>query len=280
MRLICVTIDYNVPEIRNALYDFWKSTNSAIVLVNQNLESIAEVDRGNAVNEFCELVHSTEEGRKRCVQSDCTLIKKCMQSNKVETHVCHAGLVDIAMPINYRSETVGYMLLGQMRSNTDFDQVYKKVADLNIDYNEIKAAYESMIISSEERVKSVLNIAEMLTQYVFFRNFITENKNSVVIQAINYISANLEKNLSIDEISKSLGISKSVLYRNFHKYLNCTVGEYVNKRRIDYAKNLFSETNKNLQQISDEVGFSSYAYFSKVFKKIEGTTPLKYRKSL
>ena len=269
-------IDYNIPELKNALDDFFKATGSAILLTDTQLNSVA--GSTGVANRFCELIHEVYNGEQRCSNSDLCLVKKCAKSNSFETHVCHAGLVDAAVPINFNDDVVGYIILGQLRSTAKFDDIYNKIADLQVDYETAKAAYESLPISSKERTESVVNIAKMLTQYILFKNLITEHKNATITQAVAYISLNLDKDLSVESICESLNVSKSVLYRSFHKYMNCTVGEYINDKRIEYAKSMIVNTNKSLQEISDSVGFSNHTYFFKIFKRKEGITPFKYKK--
>ena len=55
--------------------------------------------------------------------------------------------------------------------------------------------------------------------------------------------------------------------------------DYLMKRRITEAKALLTSTDFSLTQIAEQIGFGSLAYFSKCFRKVEGTRPNEYRKS-
>ncbi len=241
-------VNYNITELKNALSDFYEATGSAIVLMDSEFNTIVPFDKIN--NPFCRMVHSSKEGKSRCWKSDMCLTKKCAESGKLELHTCHAGLTDAAVPINYKNSVVGYIILGQMRSDTDFEDIYKRISDLSIEYEAAKSSYEMLTVSTEERMKSVANIATMLTQYILFKNLITEYQNKTLTDAMTYISANFNKDLDIESICEKLHVSKSVLYRNFHKYMNCTVGEYINRIRVEHAKVFILNTNKSLQEIS------------------------------
>ena len=95
----------------------------------------------------------------------------------------------------------------------------------------------------------------------------------------DYINDNIGKNLSIQTISKNTGLSKSSLYKKFHKYYNCTVSEYINKKRVENSKELLIKTDLSIEIIAQQVGFNSTQYYSKTFKEIVGISPNKYRKS-
>ena len=272
-----MNIKYNTEELETTLEYFYEATGSAIVLADADSNTI--IDIKSPKNPFCELIQTTEEGKRRCQHSDFCLLENCAKSGKFHIHTCHAGLIDTAVPINFNGVIIAYILLGQMRTNANFKDIVDKISDLGLDLVQLERIYNSLTISSEKRIESVSNIAAMLTQYILSKNLITKKQNQLIDNAILYINANLKNDLSIIKICEDLNVSKNALYRAFSKYENCTVGEYINLKRIDYAKDLMINTDKSLQIIADESGFSDYQYFCKTFKKIIGTTPFKYRKS-
>lgn len=268
---------YNIEELKNALVDFYEATGSAIVLKDSDFNAVIDFEKSK--NPFCELIQTTNKGRERCKNSDFCLFKNCAESGKLHIHTCHAGLIDTAVPIDFNGSIVGYIILGQMRSGADFESIAHKISDLGIDMKKAEKIYNSLNISSNKRISSVSNIASMLTQYILFKNFITKQHNQLIDNAIFYITSNLREDLSIVKICEDLNVSKNALYRAFKKYENCTVGEYISLKRIEFAKDLMINTEKSLQIIAEESGFSDYTYFCKTFKKIMGVTPFKYRKN-
>ena len=82
------------------------------------------------------------------------------------------------------------------------------------------------------------------------------------------------------EIAKEINVSKSVLYKRFENHFHCTVGEYINKKRVERAAQLLTTTSLSMEDISQKCGFSSGSYFRKIFKQTMGITPLKFKKSL
>ena len=268
---------YNIEELENALSHFYEATGSAIVLIDSNFNTV--IDFKKSKNPFCELVHTTDIGRERCLNSDIFLFKNCAKSGKLHIHTCHAGLIDTAVPIDFNGSIIGYIILGQMRSKANFESIAYKISDLGIDMEKAEKIYNELNVSSNQRIESVSNIAAMLTQYILFKNLITKQQNQLINNAVLYINSNLKEDLSIVKICEDLNVSKNALYRAFKKYENCTVGEYINLKRIEYAKGLMIKSDKGLQIIAEESGFSDYTYFCKTFKKLTRTTPFKYRKS-
>lgn len=104
------------------------------------------------------------------------------------------------------------------------------------------------------------------------------NLNFTFERAKEYIDRNLDKDLSICEITRNTNISKTSLYKIFRLTLNCTVNEYIMTQRIQRAGELLLTTDMTLDEIASATGFTSADYLGYIFKKVEGKTPIQYRK--
>ena len=80
-------------------------------------------------------------------------------------------------------------------------------------------------------------------------------------------------------IAKHVHLSPSGIYKSIHACYGCTVGDYITGRRILRAQALLAETNRSIEEIALSLGFSSAAYFSRLFKQQKGVSPLQYRKT-
>ena len=81
------------------------------------------------------------------------------------------------------------------------------------------------------------------------------------------------------ELKKYIAFSDSYLCRTFKKHTGCTMLQYLNSIRLNYAATLLTSTNMSIQMIIDEIGFSSTRYFNKIFKSKYGISPSQYRKT-
>ena len=62
--------------------------------------------------------------------------------------------------------------------------------------------------------------------------------------------------------------------------LQMNFSDYIARLRIQRAKELLEDETMSIQEIAEIVGYNDYFYFTKVFKKVQGISPSKYRKSL
>jgi AraC family transcriptional regulator len=99
-------------------------------------------------------------------------------------------------------------------------------------------------------------------------------------QAISYIHENIDKDLSLVDISAIVGMSMYYFSRQFKQSTGMAPHQYVMNCRIDRAKKLLSSTNQTIEQISSQVGFQSQSHFTNVFRKFTGITPRVYREQV
>ncbi len=101
---------------------------------------------------------------------------------------------------------------------------------------------------------------------------------SPIIQKLTTrIDADLTADLSLHTQADELGVNASYLSSLFKKEIKTTYTDYVNKKRMEYAAQLLVSTNEQIQHIAQQCGILDLNYFSKVFKKYAGITPIKYR---
>lgn len=98
-----------------------------------------------------------------------------------------------------------------------------------------------------------------------------------LIQKISeYISTNFAENLTLPTLSKKFGISESYLSRTFKKLSGIGLTEYITSVRITNAEKILKNEAVSITDTALRCGFNDSNYFSGVFKKIKGITPLKY----
>ena len=101
----------------------------------------------------------------------------------------------------------------------------------------------------------------------------------LVLKVLEYLNANYEKTLTLDELAEHFFVAKPTLIYNFKKYVNRSPIDFLLAIRISKAKQLLVSTKQSVNEISNICGFSSPNYFGLIFKKKEGISPLTYRKN-
>ena len=97
-------------------------------------------------------------------------------------------------------------------------------------------------------------------------------------KALDLVYYNYFEPITVDDGATATGYGKSNFCKIFKKVTGYTFHEFLNKRRVEVALGLLSQSNMTVTEISQEVGFTEAKTFCRVFRQIMGVTPLKYKK--
>lgn len=103
------------------------------------------------------------------------------------------------------------------------------------------------------------------------------NKNIYIRKAVEYISDNYYRNITIEEIANYLSLSRNYFCSIFKNTLEKSPKEYLIQFRMDKACEYMHNNNLSIGDISRSIGYNDPLTFSKVFKKIKGLSPKRYR---
>lgn len=264
-------INYNDEQLACIISDIFDITGISISILDTDFNRLAsQLPEEN----YCHILQSIEGEKKYCTECDRKILKRCLSTKKLESHICRAGLYDSAMPIIKYDTIVGFVIMGQVRSEKSpaLPQYYPDTDDFSL------GKLERLYTKAPFLTKSQLSGLYDLLPRILFDNAIEIIYDSFVNKAVEYINANLQENLSVSRLCEEFHISKNYLYKAFRNNLGTTVTEYINEQRIQQAKKLLEQSNNSVYQIAETVGIYNYTYFCQLFKKLTKITPTEYRK--
>lgn len=104
--------------------------------------------------------------------------------------------------------------------------------------------------------------------------------SKLMAEACLYISQNCAEALTIDDVAKKIGISKSYFSHLFKDYLQMTFVDYLTRERIRRAESMFLDRKKKIIDIAFECGFTSISSFNRSFRKTKGISPREFRSAM
>ena len=93
-----------------------------------------------------------------------------------------------------------------------------------------------------------------------------------------YIQQNYEKKLSLEDIAGAAFVGKRECLRCFQSCMGKTPFAYLLEYRVEVSKRLLRETKVSVMEVASRTGFSSAAYYGKIFRRVCGMTPGEYRR--
>jgi len=134
-------------------------------------------------------------------------------------------------------------------------------------------------INRFDNVEDLSNwLANMLSSFTGLVFAAPDAKHTDTIQKVmEYVNTNYMNRITLNDVSEHVSFSVSYLSRMFKEEKGISLTSYINEVRIRNAKMLIKLSDISLSQAAYLCGFDDQSYFSKVFKKMTGTTPGKYR---
>ena len=121
-----------------------------------------------------------------------------------------------------------------------------------------------------------LFLADLMEETDEQRPHSTNSSSQYVLNAIKYIQFNYSHDISIDDVARSVGVSRSHLYRVFMSNVGKSPINYLTEYRINEACKLLRAGSLSIAEVAISVGFFDQFYFSRVFKRAKGVPPSKY----
>ena len=109
---------------------------------------------------------------------------------------------------------------------------------------------------------------------------IDDEANSRLAEICKYLERNVEKRISFTTLCQHFSMSESSMKKMFREGIGSGAMDYYNRCKIDSAKQMIREKDKNFTEIADRLGYNSVQYFSRHFKQSTGMTPSQYAESI
>ena len=141
---------------------------------------------------------------------------------------------------------------------------------------------QNIIYGSLQMLKILLEslLISLVREYRFSVKDDKPAKTAEISEIINYTEENFLEKITIDELAFLFGTNRSTLCKIFKENTHKTVGEFIADKKVKYACELLSKSNKSISEIAEEMNFESIHSFSNFFKNKVGLYPKEYRNKL
>lgn len=220
-----------------------------------------------------------------------------------------ASNIDFYYPIETERSIISNLVAGKIEeAQRIFDNVmeinmnYIKSANVNIGFLKnilsgtivrtiqfVNCGNDTELLTVFGELRRANSINELTVQikniFAIIHTFVHDNvnvRNKEMIDSVcKIIEKEYDKDISLAEIAYKFNVSQSHLSELFKKYTGDNFKNYVNRKKIDKAKEIL-ENNKNIKvkQLSDMLGFNGVTTFIKVFGKYTGMSPGQYAKAM
>jgi AraC-like DNA-binding protein len=270
---------FNAEKIKRLLSDFYLATEIAVTFYDSDMNTVAT---SPVYSDYCKCIRGIRGSIKNCNLSNFVHMERAAKTREVVSYTCHAGLMEMVMPVLYEDTIIGYMQIGQFKDKeavySSRDGIICAATALGLSVGEADELYGRLPEVSAKRLGALCEILLVLIRSFWEDGLIRHNRSMLSVRIEQYVTEHIRDRLYIEDICRHFFISKNALYTLFSAEFGTTVGKYILQRKLQRAAALLREGSLAITAVAAECGFSEYNYFIRAFKKQYSLTPLQYRK--
>ena len=273
-------INTNKKELLQLAKYFYNITHTLISIYDEKQTLLCTYP--DTMCEFCEEVRKSPELTKKCIQNDEAAFQICKATKTTHIYHCHMGLIEVATPILYNNVILGYMLFGQITDTRDktalLSNIENAIRQYSLDGNALRSCISKIHYRTEEYIDSIAKLLEMCANYIWLNSIISIKKEGIAFSIDLYIKEHIRYALTVPDLCRQFGISRTTLYEISKNNFGCSINEYVQYQRNELAKDLLKSKEMTVMEVAEAVGIRDTNYFIRFFKKRNGCTPKAWMK--
>lgn len=270
--------------LKSFQHDLYLLTGLPFDFVDLRMRSSEKLQAQRLFTPFCTLVNNAPLGRLACEKDDQKAAANCLQGGGCLSRRCHLGLTDITIPIAVNGKAVGLLCTGQLLyrqpTSQDFQRIQKRLASLGVDVAKARQAYLKLPVLEKQRVTAIIDLMQMVAELI--GNQKLQTLKSAVLhhplsKALDFIEAHYTEPLTLPQVAMEAGLSVSRLAHVFKAQVGMSVTAYLNKVRVNAARDCLMNSNMRVSEVAFQVGFGNLSHFNHVFRQATGLSPTQYR---
>ena len=251
--------------------------------------------------EFCTLAKATPPSLLACQRNKLAAMRVAVQRKAGFTGMCHLGLTEIVEPLLYHGRVLGLFFYGSVvvketeelsrqRLLRSCERLDRPTAPLLAAFERIPRISITEIPRYRAQLAWTIQIAVRLVEAAgvpcdrYRRRptptlFRKQTELPPVVQAtVRIVHQEYAQPLRVQGIAQRLNCHPDYLSRTFKQAMHCTLLDYLARARVDRARRLLETRTLTVGEIADAVGVPQASHFCRVFRRIAGVSPTRYRR--
>lgn len=273
-------LDHTISQKALELFDLYTELHGARVsLFSPQGELIYPSETGRPDCRHCSMLRKQLGMDSLCRELDRKMMRTAFLQEEMISYTCHAGMREACAPIIIDHESVGFVMIGQFRSEAaPVDSPYAARWKKEHGTDALQEEYEQTPVFPEEKIETLLALLRRLIGLIINSRLIQHKDYDLIAPAIEQIRSHPDVPLRLSDAAKRIGRSPSTVTRLFKKITGQGFKQYENSFRMERAASLLrTQPNKPVTDVARETGFDDPLYFSRQFRRYFDLSPTQYR---
>ncbi len=266
----------------NSLNNFYVSVTDLSGILSHPLLDIPLRERIHS-KKFCDIAKSTSKGYRRCRRCRRFADRKAIKTGTLFHGYCVHGLYEIGLPVVVGGKVLAVVYVGNLIPDKDLSvsKAEKTCQKTGVDAENLIAEFENAQPVTD--LKAFIDIAETVSSYIklVFKTFphdLGGNAHWVIREMKLYARENFRNPIKLSAQAERYGFNEKYIGRLFKSTTDVSFTQYVNRLRLNHAKNLLMSSEKSIIEVAMDSGFENVTYFNRCFKRELGLTPTEFRR--
>lgn len=278
------------PLYRQYQQAFRKATGLSMMLRLPDTDEIPAANERAEQNEFCQAMLGGGFNHEACVASRSAVKMRCGPDGG--SGECFAHMSVSALPVMAGENLIAYLWTGQVFApgarETGFASIEKMLRRAGAGTEEIerlRLLWEATPEVSTERYESIVTLLRV------FARQLGDSAAAILLQAAPqepdairrarlYVRDHLGDRITLEEVAQHAGLSQHHFSRLFRQATGLTLTDYINRSRVESARQMLLKADARVSEIAFEVGYQSLSQFNRSFLRITGRSPVVYRRQI
>lgn len=278
------------PLYRQYQQAFRKATGMAMILRLADTDEMPSASERGDQNQFCAVMTGSGYNCEAC-ESSRQAVKRNAGSEGASSQ-CFAHMSISALPVVVGGRIIAHLWTGQVFApgvrEAGFGTIEKTLRRAGAGLEEIdhlRGLWEATPDVSTDRYESIVTLLRVFARQlgdVAAGLLLTAapQEPETVRRARHYVRDHLADRITLEEVAVSAGLSPHHFSRLFRTATGLTLTDYINRSRIESARQLLLKADARISEIAFEVGYQSLSQFNRSFLRITGRSPLDYRRRI
>lgn len=230
---------------------------------------------GRPLCEYCGLLRYQLGLEQNCRKNDLEKQAQAGQKSELIVYTCHGGMIEAVLPVNMVNRTIGYIMIGQFRNSRKCPAGLRNMWKSRKGNDELYEAFLKAPYYTKQKTETIMELFSLFTEQIISQHLIITKSSDSIARLISFIDENPHLNISLNEAADMIHMSTSSLSHQFRKITGKSFKQYIIDNKLAVADKWLKEPGgMKVYQIAEKLGYNDPYFFSRLYKKHRGYSPM------
>jgi len=228
---------------------------------------------------FCDFLRKKLGKLPLCIETDRKMFRKAAAGKKLISYKCHAGLNESIHPVYIENELAGFLMIGQFRTENECPaRLVAECLKKGFDAEEMMKLYRKTPFIAASKLTHLNSLFSLIVNSIISQRIIEIKSDLTLLRVRRFVSDNIKRPFSLDEVARNAGRSKSTISHLFKKRYGISFKEYMINAKLEEVERILRQVNGiTISEAAMSAGYNNQAHFSRLFRKHRGISPSEFK---